>query len=160
MAKHLLEETGYDNLAISQMPDDQHNEESIIVLTEDQVGQKALYENIINKLANLPIKQRVLLEPEQFDQAIELLPYLQHRKEHQNDTSEKREAESVLILLDYINSLHHRVMCKEPIRSRMLSLIQVLQDFDPNAQMEESKQIRIPNAYYESHKKVEKSGEQ
>ena len=67
MAKHLLEETGYDNLAISQMPDYQHNEESIIVLTEDQVGQKSLYENIINKLANLPIQQRVLLEPEQFD---------------------------------------------------------------------------------------------
>ena len=85
---------------------------------------------------------------------------MQHRKEHESDTSEKREAESVLILLDYINSLHHRVMCKEPIRSRMLSLIQVLQDFDPNAQIEESKQLRIPNAFYESHKKVEKSGEQ
>ena len=65
------------------------------------------------------------MDAKQVGLALELLPIFQHNDEN----TEKREAESILMLLDFAARHHSRVMAKEPIRSKALSLIQSLQDY-------------------------------
>ena len=89
LVNNLLCDTQTENLAMSQVPDHLYmNEDRMIFLTPEQAGQKRLYESVIEKFTNLPIQQKVLLESEQIDSVIELLPYLQHQKEHQGDYNE------------------------------------------------------------------------
>ena len=110
-----------DTVAVSQMEEFEPNENRHIFLTDEQCGQKDLYQNIINKFSLLPMQQKVLLEPEQIDQMIELLPYLQYKKEHGN--SEQREIESILMLLDYIGRKHTRITSNDLVKQKMVELI-------------------------------------
>ena len=103
-------------LAVSQIELD---EDQVIQLTGEQAEHKQLYQGIIDKVSSLS------MDAKQVGLALELLPIFQHNDEN----TEKREAESILMLLDFAARHHSRVMAKEPIRSKALSLIQSLQDY-------------------------------
>jgi len=118
-----------------------------------------LYEDIINQVPSPLLKKMTQFDSESINQAFELLPIFQNQKNNDDD-SEKQEVASILMFLDFITRRHSQVMSKEPIRSRTLSLIQALQDYD---KPEEQKEISMPNAFYgvtgQKCKCFEKQGE-